>query len=503
MKARLRYSGKIFFLSLMFILLILSAYAQEGFRLSDYKNPDYHWKRLDLNFNLGGQNGLSISSVRNNQSMQDSVNSKNNNIGGDFSAEYFNTRNSRHYQGEQYSYINGRAGFFSLDDISTSGGYLLDSEDRSRSGAVVVVVRSDNRFYNDRRMFLEAGAFLNTGLNRSSYDYEKDPALYPYYSERDYTSYGIAGSVSLLAGIGRIEDVQDARLAVYILEDLEKSGDLRRPLSSDEVVEMAEFITQLKNQRYFDARLRKIAEITALDSFMTAKDYRSAPTASYFTLLNDNWDFAAGPVRSAGYRFSFGIVPSLDWNYNDTKSVFLTGTDSFNEHNSTERLALGLDGVAAFLWEKPVRLSWQHTASASARYALFHEKEYTVFYDYNQYNDTSISRTPNLHLNGAYTLGYYPNSRTSIRLTAFTGMEQWWGTKESFDVEQDYNYFGLEGGLEIYCYYYFSERLRLTVSAASRYVRYIGKYSFPDNLLEAKNNDWQSSVSAGLVYSIF
>ena len=52
---------------------------------------------------------------------------------------------------------------------------------------------------------------------------------------------GTNNQLSLQVGIGRIEDVSDARTAIYILEDLYKQGRLSRILNQEEVFEFANF----------------------------------------------------------------------------------------------------------------------------------------------------------------------------------------------------------------------------------------------------------------------
>jgi hypothetical protein len=39
--------------SAIVFLVSFNSFSQDQFRLSDYKNPDYRWQKLDLGFSLG------------------------------------------------------------------------------------------------------------------------------------------------------------------------------------------------------------------------------------------------------------------------------------------------------------------------------------------------------------------------------------------------------------------------------------------------------------------
>ena len=72
-------------------------------------------------------------------------------------------------------------------------------------------------------------------------------------------------------GIGRIENVTDARQAIYILEDFKKNGILSRDLTKDELFEFAQLISTVKNKRFLDSRLHRIDEITTMFNIVTGK----------------------------------------------------------------------------------------------------------------------------------------------------------------------------------------------------------------------------------------
>jgi hypothetical protein len=86
----------------------------------------------------------------------------------------------------------------------------------------VLQFNSDNRFYNQHQFFFETDFHIYGSGN-----WEKtDDKVYYSLTKSDNISADI--EVPLLIGHGRIEQIQDARLAIYILEELQKAGRISR-----------------------------------------------------------------------------------------------------------------------------------------------------------------------------------------------------------------------------------------------------------------------------------
>lgn len=510
MKTFLNSTKVIFLLILLNLGFIpIVSIAQTDFKLSDYQNPDYRLRMLDLNFDLYGNNTFNKSSI------QDGAMNKNKSmlLNSTINALYSSWKNNRNYQGKQ-SYQLQISSYWYKNTSENDANGLLHYSGKSNQQRIQLDVNSENRFYNDKNHFFELDMSLSgyTGSNR--YKASNDMPSYPFNNESSNTNYYISASVPLLVGTGRIEAVQDARLAVYILDDLTKSGDLKKTANTDEVLALSKFITETKNKRYFDSRLRKIAEITAIDSFLIAKDLKNQSDASFYTLLNDNWDFAQGPVRESGSRFSAGLSPNLTHYfssetlyYQDT--VILSGTDNMNYTNKSDRQGntLGLDFIAAYKLERPTNLYWQHSTNIQAGYSLLKSQ-----YDYNTFLNDSVTsedsyfyHKPNLQMQIGHDIGYYPNSRTSIILGLDASYQQYWNRESKNDeTEVKTRISRLEGGLNLNCSYYFSPQLRLSVFVNSWY-NY--DYSNQDGVAQTstitKDNKFQAVYSARLTYSLF
>ena len=482
--------------------------AQTDFKLSDYKNPDYHWRALDFQLGLSGNNSFSK-----NTSTSDEINkSYYNRFNGDLSADYFSVKNSVHYQGIQNIGF-GFTGYANKNRTLKESTTNSESTQRSRSSNLDLNVYLVNRFYNNKKRFFEVDLNFNGNLANSNNKKETDPATYSRVAyQKQGRGYEVSATVPLLIGTGRIEEVQDARLAVYILDDLQKAGDLTRTASKDDILAFAQFITQVKNQRFFDSRIRKIEEITAVDSFLIVRGLKAKSDASYYTLLTDNWDNSAGPIRSAGRRFSFGLEPGYNNFFDETKNYYrdtLNGlVNETNTKSSYLNNNLKLNVVAHYVCEKPLNLYWQQSTSANLAYSLSKMTGKSKHYENGDLtlDDKEVINNPNLGLDMGYSLAYYPNSRTSISMNVFAKYIRFWEDEKLNDdpktkYDQDY----IIARLSLSCYYYFSPQLRFLLNVGENYgdTSYVKKYTDGTSDDKIKMKNFSSSINASFIYSIF
>jgi len=481
--------------------------AQEQFRLSDYVNPDYKWKQLDIRFGLGGNNSFNKQEIEYGTSEKQ----KNYQMNSDLRADYYATKNSRYYQGFQNFRFSGNVSSSSYGETDLTED--LENTRKSNIQSIVIGAQTVNRFYNEKNRFAEIDLDFLGQLRNSAGEYSADQETYPFIYKQTSYSYMVSASLPLLIGTGRIEEVQDARLAVYILDDLNKAGDLKRVPTNDEILEFSRFITSTKNQRFFDARIRKIAEITAIDSFLTVLDLKARSDASYFTLLYDNWDNSAGPVRKTGGRFSVGLMPAIDLYFQKFQEFYHDTLnnpgliESYNYERTTQDDSWNLDVVAGYVWEKPANLYWQHSVNTSVAYSLYYEqmKSKVYFMDTLTSEQNSRLNSPNIKLDIGYTIGYYPNSRTNIKLGIITSYNQFWGEEKKTDFEdRDAGKIIVNNDLVLSCYYYISQQVRFSI-----YI--ISAYSFnKENQIQPGDDygyeithDLQNTIGASITYSIF
>lgn len=505
----MQYSAKVvLLLGLFTCLFTFNSIAQSDFNLSDYKNPDYQYRSLDFGLGIAGNNSIIKSEF------VDYYTDKNNNNSffGDFRTSYFFTKNSEFYQGSQAYHLNFSA-YGSKNKSEASGSTIYESTSKANSQNMSLGVYSSNRFYNSKKRFIETNLDFSGNFGNSTNNRTTSVKTYPYNYKNQYGDYLMSASIPLLVGTGRIEEVQDARLAVYILDDLLKSGDLTKTPDKDEILAFAKFITQTKNQRFFDSRIRKIAEITSIDSFLTANGLKGQSDASYYTLINDNWDNSNGPVRATGRRFSIGITPGFSTEFDKSIGYSVDSTSStalsyLKSKNTDQMDSWNLDATAQFVCEKPINLTWQRSSSASLGYSLYNSNSiYKTYNDDVQTGELKESdKSPNLSFGITHSYGYYPNSRTSIRFGANAFLQQYWHdlkTADGINVHNDET--NIVGNLFLNCNYYFSPQLRFSVyiNEAYQFTKEIvnGTEGNPNDII--KENYFTSHINASITYSLF
>jgi len=492
---------------LFFVISFASVFVTNAqyhdFKLTDYKNPDYQWRKLNVSFGLSGSN---TNNKMDGDSFEYASKNDQSNYGGSLNLDYYSVTNLRKYQGEQFGNLNTNAQWYKNMDkdfnkrTSKKNNQHLDFN-----------YRINNRFYFNKLWFVEAD--LTAGYSKDNGYYKNTGnENYPVHDKTITNNINVSVGVPLMIGYGRIEDAQDARLAVYILEDLEKAGRLSHSPTHEEILSFASFITQTKNKRYFDIRLKKIEELTVVDSFLVEKQLIKKQDIQYFTLLNDNWDYAMSQERSSGYRVSVGFQPYYSYSFNDEKAYYTDMISGYppsflkwTEGAKVKTNDYNYNIVAQFIHEKPINLYWQSSAEASLTYLIGNSNN---SFDIHSHDDTYKCDTvsPGIKAGLAYAIHYYPNTRTSLRMGVNASYLKAWGHYEFNDYRTDIDNQRLNAGLSFSCNYYFSPRLRLNAGLNGNY-DYTLTYNDYDLTTSAKEkqttNNFHTSFFAGLVYMIF
>ena len=442
----------------LFLLMAstFAAWSQEykDYDLSQYRLPDITRNELDFSVNSEGD-------FTNYKIDSEEERTRYSNIGGNLDVTFNRYRNAQHFRRTQ------RAG------VQLSGGYSRNAMGaKNRSYLVGLSYDNSSRFYGDdyEGLFFETG-----GLTAFSIFGDKD--FGDDLRETKTTLKNFSVSIPLRVGKGRIERVEDARQAIYILENLAKRKVLNRTLTDEEIYEFAQVISTVKNKRFFDARLRLIDEVTAVDSFLVRSGALATNGASYFTTLYDYWMYGDLFERKSGTEISGGITPGFEFAKDEEAIAY--------EH---KRLNPSIVADVRLDYEKPMNLYWQN----SAMVRLYGGYEY-LYYDYESgAGMESKLNNYNANLNARYGFGYYPNSRTNINL----GVEELlsWNklANKDADLGSD-SYVGTHTSLYLDLYYYFSPQLRLAAEGNLGY-----RYSERDSY-----NGWTGNFVLTLTYSLF
>lgn len=448
-------------LSSLMALCATSALGQEAYKnydIGSYRLPDITRNKLDF-------------SLKSNGEFYDYTQSSNtSSIDGNFDATFNRYRNARTFRGTQEAIFR------------FSGSHNKDNDGEKRgSYNVGLSYNNSSRFYGDDY----EGLFFETG-GRAFFSYYRDKLSGTAAYQTKLKSGDIVLALPLRMGKGRIERVEDARQAIYILENLAKRQVLSRELTGEEIDAFARLISAVKNKRFFDARLQMIDEVTAVDSFLVASGALASGGAAYFTTLYDYWMYGDLFERKSGTEISGGVRPVFYYDKAD-----MDYEDYAIRDYGTKQLGSGVIADVRLDYEKPTSLYWQHSAYAQ----LYGRYNYTHFdYDGESWPLTTKRDVYVAGLSGSYAFGYYPNSRTNVNFGVRENLT--WQKFNERDSYEDYDPFvSSRTDLFLNLYYYFSPQLRLAAEGNLGY-----QYSGQENIDYSR---WTGNFVLTLTYSLF
>jgi hypothetical protein len=243
-------------------------------------------------------------------------------------------------------------------------------------------------------------------------------------------------------------------------------------------------ISAVKNKRFFDARLRLIDEVTAVDSFLVASGALASGGAAYFTTLYDYWMYGDLFERKSGTEISGGVRPVF---YYDKADM------DYEDYAGTKQLGSGVIADVRLDYEKPTSLYWQHSAYAQL-YGRYNYYNYKRFEHDESWPLTTKRDVYVAGLSGSYAFGYYPNSRTNVNFGVRENLT--WQKFNERDSYEDYDPFvSSRTDLFLNLYYYFSPQLRLAAEGNLGY-----QYSGQENIDYSR---WTGNFVLTLTYSLF
>jgi hypothetical protein len=404
------------------VVSLLCSSQTDKYDLSKYKLPDIKRQQLDFYFHSSGRNSSSKLFYEH-DNILDTLKHKNDQFNGTYNFGYSFYRNSQKIQ----SFLTAITyGDYSKTKQNATNYYSLDYSNFNNNLSFNYDLKY---FFTPSNWFVTAAP--NYVLNYRNYrDYETDNK-----SKYFYTS----ASVSFGGGKGRIEQVQDFRHGILLIEELEKRGVSKRNFSETEMTELSTLISQLKNKRFFDYRKQKEAELVALDSFFLDKGIVDEKSIQYFTGLEDIWSYGGLQVRESGKQVLFSITPG----YNFDKDL----EDEDNNINENFLMNYNL----SFVSKNPISLKWQGDYEFGVNHLYLKRLQ--------QQNDNRGDKSydSRAFINGM--IGFYPNTRTYFELSSRINLSNR-SDEKIFDKEK------YSAGLIIVTsgYYYISEKLRLGCS---------------------------------------
>jgi hypothetical protein len=375
--------------TLLFLLSSCIAFSQDSsFQLKDYKYRTPGYKALAVNFNLSG--GFSDYNVP----LGDKANSHTLSL-GPVAAWYskFISTDARQHQS-----------MLSLSSQYSSSGNTYNQNKSSNKNFIPAFSWSVNdRFYRGNNWFFELG----NSFNASAVTHRSQDTFQRYKNN----GTDLFDQVTLGLGKGRVELVQDAQMALFLLQDLASEGLLSRPPSADEAYQLARLITDINNQRVFDFRRRRKYELTRLDSFFRSSGLAPQTDIRHFTVINDNWSLSFNPARLSGANWYIRVQPGI--RYSRTTNHAQTSSTLYDSKSKSTLFTVS--PVVGYEAYRPLSLQWQRNMGISFSFARYNSNREDEWTSPGMPGKTSIDTSAWQSVAHAfYGVGYYPNNRTQL-----------------------------------------------------------------------------------------
>lgn len=439
---------KIIALFVIITLSLIQSYAQyEDFPLSEYKLPYLKRHSLETDFHLSSNN------------------------------TYLDYPTNIDYGETETSNINSYSGHTQINYNS-----YLNEVDKQRESDIGIDFSGQfhNRIIHDRlslknydinptfyskllhREYIQPKRFIESGFD-ASYSYGKYYDLISTDYETSSTKlkvHSLLFSFPIKMGNGRIEQIQDARHAIYIFEELDKQDRISGDKNFEEITEFANLVSRLKNKRFFDSRKRRIYELEAVDSHLVSNNHVQTQDARYFTTLSDYWDYGGTPVRYSGNRISLALYPGYYlYDYNIDGRDYSDGEANFVTH------ATFIYGGLEFKHEKPLNLYWQNS---------FDMYGYLGNISGNIAENTNSRgfklKIPNAQAGMNHILGYYPNTRTHVDFNYGLQYAQLFDKTDISNEVLGLDGKGIKASSGLSVYFYISPQLRLSIYSSVYYI---------------------------------
>lgn len=455
------------------------------FKLSDYKLPNLKRRALDINFDMDGSNKFTKTTSDSDDPLK-----------GNESHFYNSVRvvltsylNSVKKQQETYANFNS---YTALDGQKQD----LESKRKYYRFLPSLEYNSINRYYYCSNKFYEIDYRFSYGFQSYGNKRWEQEIL---QEDRKSKNNSLRISLPLKIGKGRIEDVHDAGHAIYLLDELAKENKTSRDITNEDILKFAAFISELKNERFFDSRLKRIAELEALDLFLQSNSYTMDIDSRYFTTLLDFWGYGGSYSRTSGKRISFAVTP--EYSNLNSNITSITGPNIDSKSNN-----FSLSGGLEFLREKPVNLYWQNDIRIYAFANINKNKLGENLFVFKE-------RANDLQIGYMQSFAYYPNTRTRAKF-AYSAL-YYKNLKKGVTRMTETDYSNLSAYTYFSMDYYISPQFRFNFYTRIYYNGDASTYRYSTNADDqmtpdvydfsssSKSRKIELDFSIGLLYSIF
>lgn len=412
-------------LLIMGLLCILQTLQAQkiNFNLSSYSLPDYDREQFDFTFNLNG-----------------------------------NHQNSDYFSSYQWAPISDKVLTLQNTFMGTYATYS-NSASKQKENTISIglpvnyqKVNTYEQFYFSpfikstkvERWFLKRNDFVETNINANV------GGIFINQTSRDKIKQTNAFiELPIKYGSGRIEEVQDARQAIYILQELQDNKLLNKPIDDTDIKNLATRISLLKTERYYDSRIHKLKELETIDQFLRENQYIDDNSIRYFGLLNDMWDYGRNQIRKSGKSAALAIYPGIG----AIKNTLENGSETL--------ITPSISGGFELNAYKPISLKIQSNT------------EIKVLGGYMQWKEIDSelkNKLPHARVNFRQSIGIYPTTRTDFIIFIDGSMLNVFESKdENNGTQPEAKMMEINGGIR--WNYYISERMRIQINWQLNYIK--------------------------------
>lgn len=450
-------------------LFSFSASAQDSsFQLKDCKYRTPGFKTLTLGLNMSGTTSSSKSSSQN-----EDVSTNFNLVPTHFAFTKIISTETRLHQST----------FTLLPRVNVSKTKENNEERKFNQFQASFQWERSDRLYKSSLHFIEFGnlfdaSVINQNLKQTQADYKS-------------TSLQLQNTLSIGFGRGRIERVQDAQMALFILNDLKAQGLLHGEVTAAEVNFFAQLITEINNKRVFDFRRRRVYELTRLDSFLQSSGLVQKTDVRHFTTVNDNWASAINPYRQSGTAWFIRVKPGFDYSHSSVNEKFPAGSSSKRNVNGLSFSLTPEVGIEKYI---PTSLRWQQNMGVTLAYNI--SKHNRTFENTSLLNTTMYEWEVNswrTRFTGFYGVGLFPNNRTRVGLDLLTNFYYGVTHLNSFKERR----WTLSPELNLHANYFIGYRTYLNATAYFLY--HYSRYEPINN----KNRNLNATINLGFSHILF
>ncbi len=453
-------------ISLLLSATFYSVAQDSSFHLKDYKFRTPGFRALSLGINLGG-----------------SVNSNKNGPFNDKHRSFYVLPSAVNYYRIVSTDKRLHTSTFNLSSAVSANYNQVNKKDMTAGNIQYEFSwQRNDRLYKSNNWFFEIG---NSLTNRGNASKNKDTVF-----KSKQRTFGLVNTASIGFGKGRIEQVQDAQMALFILNDLQQQGLLNTPVTPEQAEQFAQLITNINNRRIFDNRRRRIYELTQLDAFLKTSGLVETTDIRHFATINDNWALAFNPFRLSGASWFVRLQPSVSVS---TENSSLENSSSYKVNHKQN--TIGLSPVIGYEKFVPLNIHWQHGMGINASYQIARGvvKDKQTAGSSSSENEFKINERGAV-VRGFYQIGYYPNNRTLINANLQV---------EALNIRDDIGIINksdfIRPSLTLSANYFISYRTQFFANLYSEYLYTTNK---SENIEKRKATFFGANFSVGLTHAI-